>query len=552
MFMHRKKKIFFISLFALMLSNTTTLASLASSAIDETQTTDAAASTSPVRPFLSKNMLLSLLPDDERDLFIPDTHELPVMYDEMSPLFTAYQSPGGIASYIRQYLATPETDLTVDNSSDIRPKTRFQSELDELKQCEAPFRTANVKLMMYLLYQYETRQSVTLKKATYLRTLDLLLSDSRATKLRKLPINLTKKDGACFNYQHLRFAKHVHMPGGHVSSQYLKHLKSLDYLDISYSQIRHDKGVGNFDDLREVKHLNLAHCPLTEDSDLDGLGGQKYVDLTANPKITDRVAEIFSAAEVLILAKCPRITNAALRHLSGKKYVSLSGNSNITPDGFADMVNVDSLDVSFCDHVDNDAMPQLARIPKLNLTCTAVTDNGLHHLKPYVKSLNLSGCQGITSAGIADLGDLEELFLNGCNFIDDTVFQHIGHSGAKTVEVSANDNITGATLHYLRQDLETVILHSCPNIHNDHLRHISHAKIVDLTNHGGITNEGVKHLKHVRVLHLANNPLITDEGVLALEGVEEINLYGCTGVSENAKEALRARGVKLLDDAYRN
>ena len=189
-----------------------------------------------------------------------------------------------------------------------------------------------------------------------------------------------------------------------------------------------------------------------------------------------------------------------LTFLENASRVRLQGCVCITGEGFTAFGNVTALTLWKCVGVKVEHFSHLTHIEDIDLSwCAQVTDHDLGHFS-RAKRINLTGCKKVTDEGIAHLTNAHEVNLWGCT------------------------QVTNKGLGYL-----------------------SKAKILDLTGCVHVTDEGFKPLSGVWELTLWECPLITDIGLTYLPHIKTLTILGCPLITQGAKDALRARGVMVID-----
>jgi hypothetical protein len=155
----------------------------------------------------------------------------------------------------------------------------------------------------------------------------------------------------------------------------------------------------------------------------------------------------------------------------------------------------------------------------MHLRCSrCVTDDKLA-LYASAKQIDLYFCHNITDAGLVHLKNVE------------------------VIDLAFNDNITDAGLAHLK-NVKEINLSGCGNITDAGLEYLKNVKEISFQS-AQITDAGLIHLKNaVKVgLYLCNN--ITDAGLAHLKNVKRLVLYDCKRVTDEGKQILEARGVKV-------
>ena len=147
----------------------------------------------------------------------------------------------------------------------------------------------------------------------------------------------------------------------------------------------------------------------------------------------------------------------------------------------------------------------LAKIHRLNLGCTSVTDAGLAHLKSLMKlqSLDLSNCERLTDAGLEHLrplSQLQELNLRGAGSLTDARFAHLQQlTQLQSLHVARWRNFTDASIPNLQQlaQLYCLNLTECYHLSDASLaglQPLTGLQSLELAGCSGLTDAGIANL----------------------------------------------------------
>ncbi|CAL8078644.1 unnamed protein product [Calicophoron daubneyi] len=254
-------------------------------------------------------------------------------------------------------------------------------------------------------------------------------------------------------------------------------------------------------------------------------------------------------------------------------------------------------------HKKNSSQPQSTKAKQFELSyltqlclkdCTLVSDSLFRHLAsvPCLTVLNLSGCTGLTDAGIKLLVEscyasfLRELYLAGCRQLTDRSVFMIDHKFPQLAYLSLADCdlLSDSALDVLSQckslwqlnlsntqlgdrsiatfgslpKLRELKVSSCVNITDTGVQKYAHsgiyAQCVDLSFCYNLSDSGIKTLafccRFLMHLNLAGCAKLTDMSLQYISGVcqylQKLNMSGCVQITEIGLTYLR-RGCKQLN-----
>jgi hypothetical protein len=157
----------------------------------------------------------------------------------------------------------------------------------------------------------------------------------------------------------------------------------------------------------------------------------------------------------------------------------------------------------------------------------------------YLKSIYLSGCQGITDAGLSALcygcSQLQVIFLSSCDGITDISLSALGHRCGQLKDIS----LTGCVR--ITDVGVSALVHGCSQLMS-----------INLTGCQGITDICLSAVGHgcsqLLSIDLAGCQGITDVGLLSLVSgcgrLQVARINGCQGITDIGLSALRVKGVK--------
>ncbi len=175
-------------------------------------------------------------------------------------------------------------------------------------------------------------------------------------------------------------------------------------------------------------------------------------------------------------------------------------------------------------------------------------------LFPNVVSLNLSGCEEITDAGLAHLKELTQLTdlnLVWCHLITDAGLAHLARLTQLTsLNLFGCALITDAGLAHLARltqltDLNLVWCHLITDAGLAHLAGLAQLTSLNLSDCALITDAGLAHLAglaQLTYLDLSDCALITDAGLAHLKELTQLtllDLLGCEKVTPHGKQSLK-------------
>lgn len=284
--------------------------------------------------------------------------------------------------------------------------------------------------------------------------------------------------------------------------------------------------------INNIESLNLSGCFNINDWALSHALSQEMptlteLNLSLCKQITDRslekIAHYWKNLEVLELGGCTNITNTGLLlvswglkklktlNLRSCRYISDHGIGHLCGLGEHGYAAFGTLELEHLGLQD----------------CQKLTDQALKHVSTglvNLKSLNLSFCGSVTDSGIKCLSKLPCLKivnLRSCDNVTDTGLGYLSEGGSRleTLDVSFCENIGDQGLHHLSQglySLRNISLNAC-NISDD--------GIIKLVNA----------LHEITTLNIGQCGRITDKGLSAignkLRNLRNIDLYGCTRIT---------------------
>ena len=159
--------------------------------------------------------------------------------------------------------------------------------------------------------------------------------------------------------------------------------------------------------------------------------------------------------------------------------------------------------------------------------CTGVTSSGLAHLSSqrHLQRLNLHGCFEVTDEGLAHLSSLplHTLDLSECTEVTDEGLAHLSSLPLHTLSLSWTEVIDEGLVHLSSLPLHTLDLGYCTEVTDEGLAHLSSLPLQFLYLNGctGLTDEGLAHLSSL--------PL------------QFLYLNGCTGLTGTETEIWRRK-----------
>ncbi|MCA0370642.1 MAG: hypothetical protein LCH26_06035 [Proteobacteria bacterium] len=213
---------------------------------------------------------------------------------------------------------------------------------------------------------------------------------------------------------------------------------------------------------------------------------------------------------------------------------------SIADNDLAYLTQAIDVDLRCCTLITDAGLTSLKNTTTINLCGCNIGDAGLVHLEK-AKEIILSHCP-ITDAGLVSLSHAESVNLWKCAFVKDEGLAFLAN--IHTIDLSYC-TITDAGLSHLKR-AKDVTLKGCTTLTRNGFAHLANALTVDLSACTQLTNDDLAFFANVEDITLrACN--ITDAGLLSLQKVKRINLAQCPGVTQGAKDQLRARGVEVID-----
>ena len=309
----------------------------------------------------------------------------------------------------------------------------------------------------------------------------------------------------------------------------LPHLRSFSVSDETIG----DAVTPRLSDLRQLKHLQLSKCNLTDAGleHLRGLTGLEDLSLSENP-----------------------FTGAGLIHLCDSRALKslLVDSTDFDDRGMrclAQLTNLEELSIENSPDVTDQGLAFLAQktsMRTLSIIGTGISDEGLAHLKNMrgIDGLSLANNPHIGGAGLVHLEQMSQLNvlnLTGCGLSDDGL-SHIGRLASVTLYLGGSQ-ITGAGLAHLESfpRLHTLYL-TGTNLDEAGLSHLSRVTTLKglILDGCEIRGTGLNALSQLTFLDLSK-VTITDSVVagllpLQLEGLKLDN----TNIDDAGLERLTA------------
>ena len=199
---------------------------------------------------------------------------------------------------------------------------------------------------------------------------------------------------------------------------------------------------------KRMKMLNLGGCKLISMRSFQGLFEEEGVNQIKDLNLSDcdRVCDSclqyicthLKCLEVLNLSYCISLTDETLLYISQEltnlKILSLqSVDKPVSSDGLRRIANscvaLKSLDIAFCDWVDDECLEKIAQgrlsdsLEELNISCARITDHGIwviSHSLQRLKHLKIGQCYNLTDKSLALIGNhllsLVTIDIYGCGF----------------------------------------------------------------------------------------------------------------------------------------
>ncbi|KAL1480805.1 hypothetical protein MTO96_050733 [Rhipicephalus appendiculatus] len=293
--------------------------------------------------------------------------------------------------------------------------------------------------------------------------------------------------------------------------------------------------------VRALTYLGLEDCALVSDAGLEsislGLVQLSSLDLSMCLSVTDlglqHVGRMASLKK-LSLVSCEDLTGLTIHHLAAGRF-SLS-----------------SLDLAYCNHMDDDAIANIARgsglvtLSALNITACPITDVGLSVLAQKLtdlRTLNISECDLVTKDGIAvvasHLRNLRAIHMRYCMGLTNVALKHLSRISS----------------------LEVVILKSCSKLRSKAMAYIAPGKtpsnIMELdVSFTAINDVGARHIaqgmQKLRILNLSGC-MVGDKGMTriarSLSSLSTLKIARCQEISDNGIKAIACnlKNLKAID-----
>ncbi|XP_075748083.1 uncharacterized protein LOC119172887 [Rhipicephalus microplus] len=289
--------------------------------------------------------------------------------------------------------------------------------------------------------------------------------------------------------------------------------------------------------VKALTHLGLEDCTLVSDAGLEsislGLVQLSSLDLSMCLSVTDsglqHVGEMASLKK-LSLVSCEELTGLSIHHLAVGRF------------------SLCSLDLSYCNHIDDDAISNISRgsglvtLTTLNITACPITDVGVSLLAQKLtdlRTLNISECDLVTKDGIAvvasHLHNLRAIHMRYCMGLTNIALKHLSRISS----------------------LEVVVLKSCSKIRSKAMAFIAPGKtpsnIVELdVSFTAINDVGARYIaqgmQKLRVLNLSGC-MVGDKGIAriarSLSSLCTLKIARCQEISDNGIKAIACNLKKL-------
>lgn len=289
--------------------------------------------------------------------------------------------------------------------------------------------------------------------------------------------------------------------------------------------------------VKALTHLGLEDCTLVSDAGLEsislGLVQLSSLDLSMCLSVTDsglqHVGEMASLKK-LSLVSCEELTGLSIQHLAVGRF------------------SLCSLDLSYCNHIDDDAISNISRgsglvtLTTLNITACPITDVGVSLLAQKLtdlRTLNISECDLVTKDGIAvvasHLHNLRVIHMRYCMGLTNIALKHLSRISS----------------------LEVVVLKSCSKIRSKAMAFIAPGKtpsnIVELdVSFTAVNDVGARYIaqgmQKLRVLNLSGC-MVGDKGIAriarSLSSLCTLKIARCQEISDNGIKAIACNLKKL-------
>ena len=151
---------------------------------------------------------------------------------------------------------------------------------------------------------------------------------------------------------------------------------------------------------------------------------------------------------------------------------------------------------------------QYKRRLKIDITnCCNLTNKSIEKLENYIDTLDMSNCNNITDDAFRFLKGIKKLNISGCFKITDNAFK----------------NLSG--IHTLLMDMDEVGDIN-ENITDNAFRYLSGIHTLDMSgDYSNITDKAFINLKGINTLYLLSNESIKDNAFVHLHGISKLYLY---------------------------
>jgi hypothetical protein len=246
--------------------------------------------------------------------------------------------------------------------------------------------------------------------------------------------------------------------------------------------------IGSVKDIpRSITSLNASKTGLSDEALQNLPAPLTYLDLSECKWVTDKtILQLSQSITTLILSGCKKLTNAAfdnplpnLKHLNisktnitslngvPKKLLSLDASQCfITDDCLEDFSHLQMLNISHCKLLTADVLPRLSRgLSSLFMRrLSGITIENMRKLPPFLKKLDLWGCDVEDEVITVLPFTLEDLILDGKNFKDEKCLLSLK---SKLLFISLeNSTISDIGVSYLPKSLLGLNVSMCRKITN--------------------------------------------------------------------------------------
>ncbi|XP_050035649.1 uncharacterized protein [Dermacentor andersoni] len=292
---------------------------------------------------------------------------------------------------------------------------------------------------------------------------------------------------------------------------------------------------------KALTHLGLEDCALVSDAGLEsislGLLHLSRLDLSMCLGITDAGFEHvgrMTSLKNLALAGCEDLTGLTVHHLAAGRF------------------SLTSLDIAYCNHIDDDAISNVSRgsglltLRTLNITACPVTDVGVSALAQKLtdlRVLNISECDLVTKEGIAvvsaHLRRLRAIHMRLCMGLTNIALKHLSRISS----------------------LEVVNLKGCSKLRNKAMAYMAPGKtqsnILELdVSFTAINDAGARYIaqsmQKLRSLNLSGC-MVGDKGMAriarSLGSLSTLKISRCHEISDNGIKtiACNLKNLKAID-----